>query len=71
WTQVVLAEPPIPTPAPVVPTGAFDGVPASIPGRIEGEEYDYGGEGVGYSDTDAGNNGGVSREDENVRIVCG
>ncbi|CAN0439736.1 unnamed protein product, partial [Ectocarpus sp. 13 AM-2016] len=49
----------------------FDGVPASIPGRIEGEEYDYGGEGVAYSDTDAGNNGGVSRKDENVRIVCG
>ncbi|CAN0065398.1 unnamed protein product, partial [Ectocarpus sp. 6 AP-2014] len=66
--EVDLAEPPIPTPAPVVPTGAFDGVPATIPGRIEGEEFDYGGEGVGYSDTDAGNNGGQFRPSENVDI---
>ncbi|CAM9375193.1 unnamed protein product [Ectocarpus sp. 8 AP-2014] len=66
--EVDLAEPPIPTPAPVVPTGAFDGVPATIPGRIEGEEFDYGGEGVGYSDTDAGNNGGQFRTSENVDI---
>ncbi|CAM9212408.1 unnamed protein product, partial [Ectocarpus sp. 12 AP-2014] len=66
--EVDLAEPPIPTPAPVVPTGAFDGVPATIPGRVEGEEFDYGGEGVGYSDTDAGNNGGQFRTSENVDI---
>ena len=30
-----------------------------IPGTIQAEEYDLGGEGVGYSDTDAGNIGGV------------
>ncbi|CAN0484663.1 unnamed protein product, partial [Ectocarpus sp. 12 AP-2014] len=48
--------------------GAFDGVPATIPGRVEGEEFDYGGEGVGYSDTDAGNNGGQFRTSENVDI---
>ncbi|CAM9159945.1 unnamed protein product [Ectocarpus fasciculatus] len=66
--EVELPETPIPTPAPVIPTGAFDGVPATIPGRIEGEEFDYGGEGVGYSDTDAGNNGGQFRSGENVDI---
>ncbi|CAN0302236.1 unnamed protein product, partial [Ectocarpus fasciculatus] len=48
--------------------GAFEGVPATIPGRIEGEEFDYGGEGVGYSDTDSGNNGGQFRTSENVDI---
>lgn len=57
--QVSLDEVPAPTPAPVTPTGAFGGVPASIPGTVEAEAFDYGGEGVGYSDSDPGNNGGV------------
>ena len=52
-----------PTPSPVDPTeldGPFEGVAAEIPGTVEAEEYDYGGPGVAYSDTDPGNNGGVS-----------
>ena len=57
--QVVLDEIPIPTPAPVAPAGAYAGIPQEIPGLIEVEFFDYGGEGVGYSDTDAGNIGGV------------
>lgn len=57
--QVTLEPIPAPTPAPVVPSGAWEGTPAAIPGTIEAEEFDLGGEGVGYSDTDAGNNGGV------------
>lgn len=48
------------TPAPVIPGDAYGGVPAVIPGVIEAEEFDTGGEGVGYSDVDVGNNGGVS-----------
>ena len=60
--QVVLDEVPIPTPAPVAPMGAYGGIPPEIPGLIEAEEFDYGGQGVGYSDTDAGNIGGVSEE---------
>ena len=48
------------TPAPVVLGDAFGGVPAVVPGLIQAEEFDTGGEGVGYSDTDPGNNGGVS-----------
>jgi hypothetical protein len=35
-----------------------------IPGRIEGEDYDLGGEGVAYHDTTAGNEGGVYRQDD-------
>ena len=35
--------------------GAFEGVPATFPGLIEAEKFDEGGEGVGYSDTTAGN----------------
>lgn len=51
-----------PTPAPIDPTGVvgpYDGVAAEIPGTVEAEEFDYGGPGVAYSDTDPGNNGGV------------
>lgn len=39
---------------------AYGGTPPQIPGSIEAEEYDLGGDGVGYSDVDAGNIGGVS-----------
>ncbi|CAN0499398.1 unnamed protein product, partial [Scytosiphon promiscuus] len=47
------------TPAPVVLGDAYGGVPAVVPGVIEAEEFDTGGEGIGYSDTDPGNNGAV------------
>lgn len=39
---------------------AFDNVPATIPGIIQAEEFDTGGEGVGYSDATPGNEKGVS-----------
>lgn len=40
--------------------GAYDNTPAIIPGTVEGELYDSGGQGVAYSDTDAANVGQVS-----------
>jgi endonuclease/exonuclease/phosphatase family metal-dependent hydrolase len=39
----------------------YGGIPAAIPGRIEGEKFDEGGEGVAYHDTTAGNSGGQFR----------
>lgn len=39
--------------------GPYGGTAAAVPGTIEAEEFDLGGEGVGYSDTDAVNNPGV------------
>lgn len=45
----------------------YGGTPAPIPGRIEAENYDLGGEGVGYHDLSDGNAGGVYRTD-NVDI---
>ncbi len=36
----------------------------TIPGRIEAEDYDLGGEGVAYHDTTPGNLGGVYRHDD-------
>ena len=38
--------------------------PAALPGRIEAEDYDTGGEGVAYHDTTPGNEGGVYRLDD-------
>ena len=38
--------------------------PNAIPGRIEAEDYDLGGEGVAYHDTTPGNAGGLYRTDD-------
>jgi len=49
----------------------FHGSPFAIPGQIEAEDFDTGGEGVAYHDSDAGNNGGQYRTAEDVDIeVC-
>lgn len=40
------------------PKGAYGG-PSAVPGLIEAEEFDYGGEGVAYSDSSAINVMGV------------
>jgi glucosylceramidase len=47
-----------PAPAP------YGGAAWTLPGRIEAENYDLGGEGIGYHDTSAGNNGGQYRSDD-------
>ena len=55
-----------PTPTPPPPpsaSGPYGGTPAAIPGTIEAENYDLGGEGVAYHDTTAGNSGNVYRTD--------
>jgi uncharacterized surface protein with fasciclin (FAS1) repeats len=44
------------------------GRPLPIPGIINLEEYDAGGEGVGYHDNNTGNNGGKWRQSEGVDI---
>jgi len=44
------------------PSGSpYGGSPRDIPGTLEAEEFDEGGEGVAYHDTTAGNRGGVFR----------
>jgi hypothetical protein len=57
WLNVAAA-------AQVVTTNAFSGTPVSAPGRIEAENYDKGGDGVGYHDTTAGNSSGAYRSDD-------
>jgi hypothetical protein len=39
----------------------FNGLPFTVPGVIQAEDFDGGGEGVAYHDTDASNNGGQYR----------
>jgi probable HAF family extracellular repeat protein len=39
----------------------FSGTPSPIPGTIQAENFDNGGEGVAYHDSDHGNNGGAYR----------
>ena len=54
-------------PAPLV-GDPFNGTPQLIPGRIEAEDFDLGGEGVSYVDSDATNNGNRYRVLEGVDI---
>jgi hypothetical protein len=42
----------------------YGGTPARIPGKIEAENYDLGGEGVAYHDVSPGNTGGFYRVDD-------
>jgi PKD repeat protein len=46
----------------------YGGTPRAIPGTIQVEDFDSGGEGVAYHDTDASNNGGQYRPTEGVDI---
>ncbi|MBN1598768.1 MAG: carbohydrate-binding protein, partial [Bacteroidales bacterium] len=46
----------------------FGGTARAIPGTIQLEDYDTGGEGVAYHDNDASNNGGQYRTSEGVDI---
>ncbi|CAN0531646.1 unnamed protein product, partial [Ectocarpus sp. 8 AP-2014] len=50
---------------------AYGGIPAVIPGMVQAEKFDHGGEGVSYSDTTPGNSGGVFRPNEDVDISGG
>ena len=46
----------------------YGGVPHPVPGRVEAEDFDLGGEGVAYHDTGNGNAGNRYRTTENVDI---
>lgn len=47
---------------------AYTGTPINLPGIIQAENYDKGGEGIAYHDTDATNDGGQYRTSEGVDI---
>ena len=58
------AEPPPPPPPPPAASQPYTGTPIALPGRIQAENYDKGGQGVAYSDTTAGNDRGEYRNDD-------
>jgi len=72
--------PAIPTPEPIeLPAGPqespeptekapYNGEPFAVPGKIEAEEFDFGGEGVSYHDTDDKNEGKAFRKTTGVDI---
>lgn len=60
WLRVYELTPPAP--------GPYYGTPQTIPGRIEAETYDTGGEGVAYHDCEATNHGGAFRPAEGVDL---
>jgi Carbohydrate binding module (family 6) len=41
----------------------FPGTPPTLPGTVQAEDYDTGGEGIAFHDTTAGNSGGQHRSD--------
>jgi len=47
----------------------FSGAPYALPGQIEAENFDRGGEGLAYHDNVAGNAGGLYRTSEDVDII--
>jgi len=46
----------------------FGGTPVVLPGTVEAENYDVGGEGLTYHDTESANLGGAYRADEGVDV---
>ncbi|HTB99596.1 MAG TPA: carbohydrate-binding protein, partial [Ferruginibacter sp.] len=56
------------TPIVPVPETPYGGVPWPIPGTVQAENYDNGGQGVAYNDSDPTNDGGQYRTTEGVDI---
>ena len=63
---------PTPTPTPNVTTPRsqtpYGGSALTLPGRLQAENYDLGGQGVAYSDVEAANLGGAYRTTEGVDV---
>lgn len=54
----------VPTVAPTVTARMPYNGPHNLPGLLQAEDYDLGGEGVAYHDTTVGNTGGIYRQDD-------
>ncbi len=75
WLNIAQSSGPTPTFAPPTPTSPasgngnpYNGTPANIPGTVQAENYNTGGEGVAYHDAEATNQGGQYRTAEGVDI---
>ena len=54
---------------PTTPTGPLGGTPAALPGTVEAEGYDLGGQGVGYSVTSVNGTGGYGYRNDAVDLM--
>ena len=71
WSFTTAAAPP-PPPPPSAPALPYGSTPAAIPGTIQAETFDTGGEGVAYHDATPGNTGGAFRQtDVDIEPVSG
>ena len=61
WFRIVATTPPPPPPPPPYGGTPYGGTPAPLPGVVQAENFDNGGEGVAYHDAGAGNSGNVYR----------
>ena len=50
------------------PQAPYRMTPAALPGTVEAEDYDLGGQGIAYNDANANNNGGAYRPAEGVDL---
>ena len=68
----IVPKPPA-TPVPPAPGASpYSGTPAAIPGTIQAEEFDIGGDGIAYHDLTLGNTGGAFRQtDVDIEPVAG
>ena len=51
------------------PRGPFSGIPSAVPGTLEAEDFDKGGQDIAYHDNTPGNQGGQYRLSEDVDII--
>ncbi len=61
WISVTAASSSSPAPPPSGASSPFSGVALAIPGWVQAEDFDNGGQGVAYSDNSSGNSGGAYR----------
>ena len=62
WNDnTIVPKPSAPAPPPSTTLTPYSGTPAAIPGRIYAANFDNGGEGIAFHDTDAVNSGNVYR----------
>ena len=71
-TKIVAKSAPAPAPVVTASSSPYSGAAALIPGVIQNEQFDNGGEGVSYHDTTTGNNGGAFRQtDVDIESTAG
>ncbi len=59
---------PLPSPTPSTNGSPYSGTPYGLPGKVEAENYNLGGEGIAYHDNEATNQGGQYRTGDGVDI---